>query len=299
MKPHRFLPAALAALITLTACSGNPVAALNDSYTFTRLDVPGAFQTLPSGINARGQIVGSYFKAEGGLPSGFIYDNGEYTTVVYPGAVLTQLRGISGGDIVGTYRMPGEPSINIHGFILTKSGEFIPVNYPGHTSTIAQRILPDGTILGCYHDGDQMASMHGFTKGRAGFSEINTFASMNNGATPGGGKVVGLFTDMAAGKQRAYLIEGGVFTAFDAPGSTVTSAWDINPNGTIVGLFGDAAKLTHGYVLERGEFRTIDFPNSVYTDVFGINGLGDIVGKFRETATGPFHGYVATRRPVT
>ncbi|MEO8910166.1 MAG: hypothetical protein ABI408_08065 [Gemmatimonadaceae bacterium] len=271
----------------------------NHAFAFTRLDVPGAFQTAPSGINAQGQIVGWYFKALGGPASGFIYDDGEYTTVVYPGAAFTQLRGISAeGDIVGTYRMAGEPPVNTHGFILAKSGEFIPVNYPGHTNTIAQRILPDGTILGCYHDGDQGASMHGMTKGRAGFSEISTFASMSNGATPGGGKVVGLFTDRAAGKGRAYLIEDGVFTAFDAPGSDFTAAWDISPNGTIVGLFEDAAapKQLHGYVLERGEFTTIDVPNSAYTDVFGINPRGDIVGKFRETANGPFHGYVATRR---
>lgn len=315
MKPHRFVPAALAALVTLTACSDSPVApsrnalsktansatfargGANHSYTFTRLDVPGASQTLPSGINAAGKIVGWY--RQGSVIRGFIYDDGVYTTVVYPGAVLTQLRGIGpGGEIVGTYRMASENSPpHIHGFILTKSGEFIQVNYPDHPNTIAQRILPDGTILGCYHDGDTMGSMHGMTKGRTGFSEINAFASMNNGATPGGRKVVGLFTDMATGKGRAYLIENGDFTPFDAPLSSYTDAWDISPNGTIVGSFGEATAPSrfHGYVLKRGEFTTIDFPLSAYTDVFGINASGDIVGKFKETATGPFHGYVAVR----
>ena len=66
----------------------------------------------------------------------------------------------------------------------------------------------------------------------------------------------------------------------------------------------------NGYVLEQwrvsggelsGTYTTIDFPLSAttraaYTDVFGINAAGDIVGKFRETAAGPFHGYVATRK---
>lgn len=269
----------------------------NFSYAFTRLDVPGASATFPSGINAGGQIVGSY--SQGGITRGFIYDDGVYTTVEYPGAAFTQLRGIGpGGEIVGTYGLPGEPSVNIHGFIRTTSGDFIKADYPGHINTIAQRILPDGTILGCYHDNDTMGSMHGMTiGGRAGVSEISAFASMHNGATPGGGKVVGLFTDRTAGKGRAYLIENGVFTPFDVPGSNFTAAWDISPNGTIVGLFRDAAapNRVHGYVLMRGEFTTIDVPNSVYTDVFGINAGGDIVGKFRET-TGPFHGYVATRR---
>jgi len=74
----------------------------------------------------------------------------------------------------------------------------------------------------------------------------------------------------------------------------------MNPSGTIVGLFVDAAFRNHGFVLDRGQFTTIDYPltpitNAAYTDIFGTNASGDLVGKFRETATGPFHGYVATR----
>ncbi len=269
------------------------------SYDFTRLDVPGALQTLPSGINKDGRVVGWY--TQGGVTSGFIYGDGKYTTVVYPVAAFTQLRGIGpDGDMVGTYRLAGEPSVNIYGFTLTKSGEFIRTAYPGHTSTIAQRILPNGTILGCYHDMDTMGSMHGMTIRGAATSEIGTFASMQNGGTPDGRKVVGFFTDMAANKGRAFLIENGVFNAFDAPASTATDAWDISPTGTIVGSFQDAAtSRLHGYVLIRGEFKTIDFPGSISTDVFGINERGDIVGKYREVAGGPLRGYVAVRIPRT
>jgi hypothetical protein len=102
---------------------------------------------------------------------------------------------------------------------------------------------------------------------------------------------------MATGKGRAYVLEGDEFTPFDAPNSFSTSAWDISPSGTIVGLFQDAAlpHPTHGFVLDRGQFTTIDYPGSTYTDVFGINASGNIVGKFRVPATGvAFHGYVAT-----
>jgi hypothetical protein len=138
--------------------------------------------------------------------------------------------------------------------------------------------------------------MHGMMLHGMSASAIDMPASMNNGATPGLRKVVGLFTDMDMGNRgRAYVIEDGVFTPFDAPGSTYTDAWDMNPAGTIVGSFADNAGRRHGYLLERGTFTTIDFPGAVYTDVFGINPRGDIVGKFRDVANGPFHGYVATR----
>jgi probable HAF family extracellular repeat protein len=315
MKPQRRALAALTSFLTLAACAESPVdpgarptdalaakGGAHASYVFTRLDVdvPGATQTLASGINAEGTIVGWYTTAVAGVVRGFIYQDGVYTTVVYPGAMATFVRGIGpGGEIVGSYRMPGERPVDIHGFTRTPSGEFAKADYPGHLNTIPQRILPDGTILGCYHDNDTMGSMHGMTINGENFSEIDMRASMHNGATPDGRKIVGLFTDMdmTPNKGRAYLIEDGIFTPFDAPGSRHTEAWDMNPAGTIVGLFQDALAPfgVHGYVLERGDFTTIDYPGAVYTDVFGINPRGDIVGKFREFAGGPFHGYVATR----
>lgn len=328
MKSHRFAAAALAALFSLVACAENPVAPASDAsyavisqsfaraaakpYTFTRFDVPGAFQTVASGINADGVIVGWYFQGTG-CPSapcvvrGFTLNDGVFTTVIYHNAAgtdaaFTQLRGIGpSGEIVGSYRMTGEPAVNFHGFILTTGGEFASVDYPGHTNTIPQRILPNGTILGCYHDNDQMGTMHGMLRDKDGFSAIDRATTMHNGATPSGNRITGLFTDFTdipTGKGRAYVLEGGEFTPFDAPNSVSTAAWDMNPSGTIVGLFQDAtaAHSTHGFVLERGQFSTINYPASAYTDVFGINASGDIVGKFRETPTGPFHGYVATHK---
>jgi hypothetical protein len=248
-------------------------------------------------------IVGWYFQGTG-CPSapcvvrGFSLNDGVFTTVIYHNAAgtdaaFTQLRGIGpSGEIVGSYRMTGEPTVNLHGFLLTTGGEFIPVDYPGHTNSVAVRILPDGTILGCYHDNDQMGTMHGTVRDKDGFSALNMATTMNNGGTPSGHRITGLFTDNT-GRGRAYVLEGDEFTPFDAPNSVSTAAWDMNPSGAIVGLFQDAASHTHGFVLDRGNFSTIDYPGSAYTDIFGINASGDIVGKFRETA-GPFHGYVAT-----
>jgi hypothetical protein len=322
MKSHRFAAATLAALFSLAACAENPVAPASDasntvisqsfargaarSYTFTTVDFPGAFQTAPSGINAGGVIVGWYFQGIG-CPSastcvvrGFSYNDGVFTTVVYHNAAgvnaaFTQLRGIGpSGEIVGLYRMAGEPVVNLHGFMLTRDGEFVEVKHPDHTNSVAQRILPDGTILGCYHDNDQMGSMHGMLWNKDGFSAFSMATTMHNGATPSGHRITGLFTDMS-GKGRAYVLEDGVFTPFDAPNSVFTAAWDMSPSGTIVGLFQDAALGTHGFVLDRGQFTTIDYPGSTYTDAFGINASGNIVGKYRVPATGvAFHGYVAT-----
>src|SRR5436190_17082881 len=118
MKPERFAAVVMAALFTLSACAENPAGPASSdihspgaasafrgaaSYSFSRLDVPGATATIPSGINADGQVVGWYIQA--GVTRGFIYDHGAWTTnIVFPGATLTQIRGIGpDGTIVGSY----------------------------------------------------------------------------------------------------------------------------------------------------------------------------------------------------
>src|SRR6516162_8462147 len=58
-------------------------------YIFTTIDVPGAHWTEAHGINASGQIVGSYGDAGGpdaGSRHGFLLDHGSLTTLDVPGA---------------------------------------------------------------------------------------------------------------------------------------------------------------------------------------------------------------------
>lgn len=267
--------------------SGTPGAGSAQSSPFTELVVPGASTTVASGINSAGVVVGWY--DEGERVRGFIYRNGAFTTVDYPDAVLTQLHGIgSDGTIVGAYRKAGETqqfmgrSIAYHGFKLTPTGEFLEVNHPGQKYGIAQRILADGTILGCYHGADLTDSMRGIAIRAGGTSVVEVPATMHNGATPDGRRIVGF--DMAT--ARAYQIADGVFTYFSVPGSVVTEAWDINPAGAIVGVFVDSATVKHGFVLTDGEYVTVDYPDAKSTVAFGTNASGDIVGGFTDASGG-------------
>ena len=85
-------------------------------YMYTRLDVPGATDTVGSGINDAGQIVGYYFI--GDMYHGFLLDvDGSYTTLDLPGATVIGANGINGaGQIVGRYEDAGFAS---HGFLAT------------------------------------------------------------------------------------------------------------------------------------------------------------------------------------
>jgi len=122
------------------------------------------------------------------------------------------------------------------------------------------------------------------------FAEIGAFASMNNGSTPDGELVVGLYTDMDTMKGRAYLLSGGTFIPFDAPDSTFTAAWDVNARGDVVGVYRDTTGF-HGFLWANLRFRAVDYPGATATRAFGINSRGHIVGAYVD-GNGRTHGFV-------
>lgn len=269
------------------------------AFDFETVDVPGALSTSVSGINAGGDIVGSYTDSKG--IHGFIRSGGTFTSIDFPTedranpVKSTDARGISpGGDVVGTYTLIHEPTtVPAHGYLLTRQGIFYALDHPDHINTIAQRILPDGTILGCYHDFDTMNSMHGMTTSRKGISAFDLGMSMHNGATPDGKLIAGLWNDGTKG--HGYLLNGDDFKSFDVPGGSLsTAAWDMNARREIVGVFTDATRKVRGFLVDDDwQFTTIDVPNASITRAFGINSRGDVVGAF--VSGGVTHGYRARR----
>lgn len=294
---------AIAALVAgsyITTPAGTTTGAAEPAYTYHSVEYPGAVFTSLSGINARGVIVGSYTDGQG-ASHGFLLQDGVFTPIDVPNAEGTDARGINpAGDIVGGYRMPGEPLANIHGYLRRPDGSIEFIDYPGQINTIPQRILPDGTILGCYHGSDMMMTMFGMWMRGSATSSIEQDASMNNGATPDLSIIGGLFTDLSEPAPRApwgYVIQNGVFTRFRVPGSNLTSVWDVAPTGAIVGVYRNGTG-THGFLLEDGEYTSIDYPAATVTRAFGVNAAGDIVGNYGKG--GVTRGYLARRtgRPI-
>ncbi len=302
----------IVALVIVTACSDMtapkrivsgslPAAAIlapqrgefgsDRGFEFTTIDVPGALSTSAQDINARGDIVGTY--VDGNHRShGYLLRDGEITTIDFPGSAFTETLGIdSQGEVVGDYRFAGEPAVNFHGYMRTKGGDFVPVNAPGHTNTIMQRILADGTMLGCRHDGDLMATMRGISVSRRGYAEIEQFASMELGATPDGRRIVGFYTNMVANRVEGFLIDDGEFTPLFVPGSTLTRALDISPAGEIIGNYTNSAGVFHGFVLGDAGYVSLDVPGATTTRVFGINPQSDVVGIYVST-DGKAHGFL-------
>jgi uncharacterized membrane protein len=257
-------------------------------------DIPGSVFTSPQGINDAGDISGIFRDARG--EHGFVLRRDDIMVIDYPGAAWTRVYGINAqGDIVGAYGRPGETfPLAWHGFLRSRNGQLTDVHYPGHLYELPQRITSTGIILGCYHDMDLMDSMHGFTRSPDGsFTGFSVPHSMHNGASPDGSRIVGLYD------THAYLINNGSFLSFDVPDSTLTFAYDMNPQVQIVGHFRDRSGRFHAFFRdEDGEFTVLDFPGSSNTQARGINARGDFVGWYVDS-NGRTHGFFAQVRENT
>lgn len=254
------------------------------AFKFVTIDVPGgAGGTIATGINARGHIVGIYYDAEGNS-HGFLLKHGEFSTVDVPGSLVgvsgmlqTEANGINNaGDIVGDYYAPpgapGAPACTAEspafspqcrrGFLL-HDGQFSNVLVPGKKGSIPNTISPDGSIYGCDHNDDYFASMVGFGRlnphtyitldaggGELANPKVSVVGSMNNGATPDGSTIIGLYVDPpnSSGQYHGYVVHEGRFHRCDVAGSVNTQIWGINPDADFVGLYDDANGNEHGFL---------------------------------------------------
>jgi probable HAF family extracellular repeat protein len=241
------------------------------TYRYTALNDPSAANrgfpaagTTANGINAAGQIVGSYQDVSG-TTHGFLYSGGTYTTLDAPAATATVPSAINGlGQIVGTYT----DASGTHNFLYSGGSYTVLADLPGRPTGINDF----GQIVGSY-----------VTRSVTGFNTV----SVSHGYAYSGGSYTTL-DDPAA----------GAVTSFNTAG---TLAVGINNSGQIVGNYvgGPGLLATHGFVYSGGTYTTIDDPlasgrlinsSSYGTFPSGINALGEIVGDYSEISGG--HGFV-------
>ena len=158
----------LVALGLLVGVTGQAMA--QPSYSFTILDVPGSSKAsaVALGINASGQIVGSYYDAAY-IHHGFLYDQGGYTTLDVPGSNYTHASGINdSGQIVGYYFAGTEVHLRGHrGGADGAHDPPLPFLRRLHLHLLSlkggkafSQVLSDGKNIGFTNDGDVRPTYH-------------------------------------------------------------------------------------------------------------------------------------------
>jgi uncharacterized membrane protein len=278
-------------------------AALADTYT--TIDVPGAVTTDASGINASGEIVGTYTDSSN-ASHGFRLRDGIYTVIDYPGATSTFAIAVnSRGDVAGFFL---DPANQWHGFVLSNGSYFVQ-DYPAATTgSFTLGISANATLVGEFKVGQAF--------GQLGFAWVMRHGQYTqltppscDGATPSvpvqafatsvnpRGDVVGRLID-AVNLQCAWKLDNdGVYGIIQFPGASLTNARGINSKGEVVGVY--RLGVNHGFVLPANDltsFATIDFPGASSTRALGINSCGDIVGTYAVSGpAGTGHGFLLVR----
>ena len=141
------------------------------AFTFTGgvyqvLTVPSSNESIATGINGAGLIVGVY-RDLAGVRRGFADNGGTFSNVDFPGANGTQAYGVNdAGQVVGDYFDVASVE---HGF-LSSGGTFTAIDFPGATATAAAGINAAGDIVGVWSDA---TASHGFLLQAGVFTPIN------------------------------------------------------------------------------------------------------------------------------
>lgn len=271
-------------------------AAVALAETYIPVDFPGAIATDASGINASGEIVGTYNDASN-VAHGFRLEHGTFIAIDYPGALNTTALSInSRGDVAGFFL---DSANDWHGFVLS-DGTYFVQDYPGATTgTFTLGIGANGTLAGEFKLGQAF--------GQLGFAWIMRHGQYTQLIPPGSAfafatsvnsrsDVVGRLIDTSGGQAAWELDKDGAYHVFRYPGATLTNARNVNNKGEVVGVY--RTDVNHGFVLAANDFSnfvTIDFPGAVATRALGINSCGDIVGTYGSSAAGTGHGFLLVR----
>lgn len=270
----RILATAMAALMIGALATPSARAA---TYTFTDLQVPGASLTTPIGLNDKGEVVGSYQDAAGGL-HGFLLSHGSYTTLDYPGATSTTASGINdAGNIVGYY-VAGSTTA---GFYYSQ-GKFTSFQYRSY-NTLATGISRYNLIAG-YYTGPQGFS-HGFVLSNGQLTELDYPGALTT--TPYGvnaeGDVSGTYYDNVANAHGfLYLHGAGTYEAIDIKNTfSLTNAGKVNDKGLVAGYYEDPNTSTYqGFIRSSTQVVTFSVPGAISTTLSGINNVRAVVGTY-------------------
>ena len=273
----------------------------NNPYNMTVLTPPGSIQSTATGINDKGQIIGSYIDREQHRHA-FIYDAGKFTTIdALGGKGITVLSGINNsGDIVG-YHIDMTGSGDLYSF-LYKNGVFQTINASAKNQDLYSIccINDKEEMAGIYYDSNN--DVHAFTRTIDKTVSLKAPRSMNINGIGGinnAGTIVGTCMDVR-GHQHGFVYKSAAFTVIDRPNADSTFLTGVNDSGAIVGWSAKDIKGTvvmSSFLLSDGKFIPIRCPGGFNSSqALAINNRRHVVGDFGNFVSHKYtsHGLLLT-----
>ena len=249
---------------------------------FTQIDFPGAYSTQPMGIDKAGDISGWYQDEN---VHGFVYHNGTYTSVDYPGSSGgTLLFGMNdNGQIVGEWN-------DEVGFIYNMNTQtFTTISYPKANPTYPYAINNAGVVVGQV---DIDASLEGFAmKGKQHMlieppgTTVGTAIGISTS-----GRIVGFASDPTGNLEFEYA--NGQYAQVNV-GDSPTQVHGINPAGTaLVGTFVDRHGDFVGFIYNGKKLVPLQYESGAQTTASAMNSAGQVVGTYSFVGAESVHGFL-------
>jgi hypothetical protein len=285
------VPLCIAATISILLGASRVDAA--SGYTFTTIDFPGAYSTFPKAINNSGQVAGYYVFSSfvSGFSSpydlterpwhGFVFSNGQYTSIDVPGATWTEALAINdSGKVFGIYYAISNVTEGLFEYDVT-TGTLTttpPITLPENSAP--NRVFSDITSMNANGVAAGWTSVSIFTyangiETRVMDADSSTFA----GALPS----VGINSSGTVVTPAVIAFGGGA----QAPVPSNFSVAGIGPASELVGTYTAASYTVHGALFKNGSMTFVDHPDVSFglypysrTYPTAVNDSGQIVGSY-------------------
>ena len=270
-------------------------------FSFGLIDFPRSPDTVATGLNSRGDVVGLYgpnLPLYEGTEQSYVLEGNTFQQLIYPGATYTLGQGINKSRrIVGWY---SNSDGNAHAF-LRKGKEYTTIDYPGSENTIASNINDAGEIIGIHYQ-NTTGTIHGFLLSKGVYTTIdppNSTYSQPLGINSAG-VIVGDYEDQNF-VNHGFIYQHGQFTNVDYPGTSNTQLTGINDQGQMVGGYGDDVIIDGGdwptpnaFFFDQGTFTSFQAPvDDAQITLTGTLSGNQFVGYYVDSL-GNFHGYQVT-----
>ncbi len=229
-----------------TSSTCDPENAFIYSGSFSDKNFPGAASTYGAGINASGQIAGTWVDGSG-VHNAYFFDGSTFSTINDPGGASNNAHGVNDNNqVVGYYgASTSGPSTGFLYNTLTHAFADIADPSAGPNGTAAIGINNAGDVVGFYFDSS--GNPNGFLFNGSTYKNIDDPSAVNGTYAYGInnlGDVVGEYLD-ASSDAHGFLYDGTNYWTIDDPaGVYATEIFGIN----------DAAQITGDYVDGNGNF---------------------------------------------
>ncbi len=281
---------------------------------YSSFDVANAVNTKINGVNNSGTFVGGY-NDQKGLGHGFIFANGQLTTVDAPGALTDTSQPHSGTElsaIASNGLIAGDYGTTVSGAAGTYQLRFIYDN--GKFTTFqplsnnfvtginsAGVVVGYGDLVGCCNDSfirNPDGSRSGFTESGNG-ENPDTPEAINDAGQIAGVDFVFTPNFTPPPYPNPTSSANGTFAHFTIPGTFQATTQGMNSTAQLVGWYIEQGSSPNSWGWMQtapGNYCTVSVPGAVSTNADDLNDSGMVVGLYwTQGPTGKMvqHGFVA------